>query len=221
MSIARNLNDLKVEIPSEATLIAVSKTYPASDLLQVYEAGHRIFGENKVQELVEKYETLPKDIQWHMIGHLQSNKVKFIAPFISLIHAVDSLKLLQEINRQALKNARVIDCLLQLHIAQEENKFGFDRESLFEMLGSKEFSDLQNIKVTGLMGMASNTDNQLQIKKEFLFLRSVFEELKSQPETSNFQIATLSMGMSNDYLLAIECGSTMVRIGSRIFGKRQ
>ncbi|QOG01476.1 YggS family pyridoxal phosphate-dependent enzyme [Flavobacterium sp. MDT1-60] len=214
MSIASNLNTIKSTLPENVTLVAVSKTKPVSDLMQAYEAGQRIFGENKIQEMAEKWEEMPKDIQWHMIGHVQTNKVKFMAPFVSLIHGVDSLKLLQEINKQALKNNRIIDCLLQIYIAEEESKFGLDENELNELISSSEFKELKNIRTLGLMGMATFTEDQNQIKKEFQHLKSIFDSIQND----NFSI--ISMGMSGDYQLAIECGSTMVRIGSSIFGNR-
>ncbi|PWB21590.1 YggS family pyridoxal phosphate-dependent enzyme [Flavobacterium sp. HTF] len=219
MSIQSNLNTIRESLPEQITLVAVSKTKPVSDLMEAYEAGQRIFGENKIQEMTDKWEQMPKDIQWHMIGHVQSNKVKFMAPFVNLIHGVDSLKLLQEINKQALKNNRTIDCLLQIYIAEEESKFGLDENELNELLTSVEFKELKNIRILGLMGMATFTEDQNQIKKEFTHLKSIFDSIKTQ-ETSNCQLNTISMGMSGDYQLAIECGSTMVRIGSSIFGGR-
>ena len=219
MSIKNNLLNIKATLPEHVTLVAVSKTKPVSDLMEAYEAGQRIFGENKIQEMAEKWEQMPKDIQWHMIGHVQTNKVKFMAPFVSLIHGVDSLKLLQEINKQALKNNRIIDCLLQIYIAEEETKFGLDEEELASLLSSSEFYEIKNIRIVGLMGMATFTDNKDQIKKEFLHLKSIFEKTKKL-KTENCQLETISMGMSGDYQLAIECGSTMVRIGSSIFGGR-
>ena len=219
MSIESNLLSIKATLPEHVTLVAVSKTKPISDLLEAYEAGQRIFGENKIQEMAEKWEAMPKDIQWHMIGHVQTNKVKFMAPFVSLIHGVDSLKLLQEINKQAKKNDRIIDCLLQIHIAEEETKFGLDEKELTSLLSSTAFDEMQNIRIVGLMGMATFTDNKEQIKKEFLHLKSIFDSSKNlKSEICNLRI--LSMGMSGDYQLAIECGSTMVRIGSSIFGGR-
>ena len=219
MSIESNLLSIKATLPEHVTLVAVSKTKPISDLLEAYEAGQRIFGENKIQEMAEKWEAMPKDIQWHMIGHVQTNKVKFMAPFVSLIHGVDSLKLLQEINKQAEKNDRIIDCLLQIHIAEEETKFGLDEEELASLLSSNAFDEMQNIRIVGLMGMATFTDNKEQIKKEFLHLKSIFDSSKNlKSKISNLKI--LSMGMSGDYQLAIDCGSTMVRIGSSIFGGR-
>jgi PLP dependent protein len=219
MSIAQNLLKIKSTLPANVTLVAVSKTKPISDLMEAYDAGQRIFGENKIQEMAEKWEAMPKDIEWHMIGHVQTNKVKFMAPFVSLIHGVDSLKLLEEINKQAKKNNRIIDCLLQIYIAEEETKFGLNEEELNEILSSSTFQELKNIRIVGLMGMATFTDNQEQIKKEFTHLKSIYDHT-NQLLTSNFQLLTLSMGMSGDYTLAIECGSTMVRIGSSIFGTR-
>jgi pyridoxal phosphate enzyme (YggS family) len=219
MSIQSNLNTIRESLPEHVTLVAVSKTKPVSDLMQAYEAGQRVFGENKIQEMTDKWEQMPKDIQWHMIGHVQSNKVKFMAPFVSLIHGVDSLKLLQEINKQALKNNRIIDCLLQVYIAEEESKFGLDESELKELLTDVAFKELKNIRILGLMGMATFTEDQKQIKKEFTHLKSIFDSIKTN-NTSNCQLSTISMGMSGDYQLAIECGSTMVRIGSSIFGGR-
>lgn len=219
MSIAQNLLKIKATLAEHVTLVAVSKTKPISDLMEAYEAGQRIFGENKIQEMAEKWEAMPKDIEWHMIGHVQTNKVKFMAPFVSLIHGVDSLKLLEEINKQALKNNRIIDCLLQIYIAEEESKFGLDAEELNEILASESFQKMKNIRIVGLMGMATFTENQNQIKKEFTHLKSIFDDLKSK-QTANLQLNTISMGMSGDYKLAIDCGSTMVRIGSSIFGGR-
>ncbi len=219
MSIKENLLKIKSSLPENVTLVAVSKTKPVADLLEAYNTGQRIFGENKIQEMTEKWEQMPKDIQWHMIGHIQTNKVKFMAPYVSLIHGVDSLKLLEEINKQAIKNNRIIDCLLQIHIAEEETKFGLNEEELKELLASESFKNLINIRIVGLMGMATFTENQSQIKKEFIHLKSIFDNYQ-QLKTENCQINTLSMGMSGDYQLAIACGSTMVRIGSSIFGGR-
>ena len=220
MSIQHNLNNIKSSLPSHVTLVAVSKTKPVSDLMEAYQAGQRIFGENKIQEMTEKWEQMPKDIQWHMIGHVQTNKVKYMAPFVSLIHGVDSLKLLQEINKQAQKNNRIIDCLLQIYIAEEETKFGLNETELEEILHlAQNENSLQNIRIIGLMGMASFSEDQNQIKKEFLELKSLFDKHKAV-KTENCHLQTLSMGMSGDYQLAIDCGSTMVRIGSSIFGTR-
>jgi PLP dependent protein len=220
MSIKDNLLKIKSSLPENVTLVAVSKTKPISDLMEAYEAGQRIFGENKIQEMTEKHQQMPKDIQWHMIGHVQSNKVKYMIPYVKLIHGVDSLKLLKEINRQAVRWRKNVDCLLQIHIAEEETKFGLDENELSKLLNSDEFKSFQNIKVVGLMGMATFTDNQEQIKREFEYLKSIFDKLSKQPTTQNLQPTTLSLGMSGDYQLAIECGSTMVRIGSSIFGSR-
>ena len=220
MSIEQNLLSIKSTLPKQVTLVAVSKTKPVSDLMEAYEAGQRVFGENKIQEMVEKWEMMPKDIQWHMIGHVQTNKVKFMAPFVNLIHGVDSLKLLQEIDKQAKKNNRTIDCLLQIFVAEEETKFGLDEDELALLLSSTIFQGLKNIRVIGLMGMATFTDNQNQIKKEFTHLKTIFDKLQVM-KTTNCQLNTISMGMSGDYRLAIDCGSTMVRIGSSIFGGRK
>lgn len=220
MSIAQNLLNLKSSLPPKVTLVAVSKTKPITDLMEAYNAGQRIFGENKIQEMTEKWEAMPKDIAWHMIGHVQTNKVKFMAPFVSLIHGVDSFKLIEEINKQAFKNNRIIDCLLQIHIAEEETKFGLNEDELQEMVQSAAFQELKNIRIVGLMGMATFTTNQNQIKKEFTRLQSIFDALIKQPKVENIELSTLSMGMSGDYQLAVACGSTMVRIGSSIFGVR-
>lgn len=229
MSIQQNLNNIKSQLPSHVTLVAVSKTKPVSDLMEAYKAGQRIFGENKIQEMTEKWEQMPKDIEWHMIGHVQTNKVKYMAPYVSLIHGVDSLKLLQEINKQAVKNNRVINCLLQVYIAEEETKFGLNETELEEILKQvQNDSTYTNVTITGLMGMASFTEDQNQIKKEFLHLKSIFDKHKKldpsdneqEKLTSNLKLETLSMGMSGDYKLAIECGSTMIRVGSSIFGNR-
>lgn len=219
MLIQENLIQIKQSLPVHVTLVAVSKTKPIADLMQAYEAGQRIFGENKIQEMTEKFEQMPKDIEWHMIGHVQTNKVKFMAAYVSLIHGVDSLKLLEEINKQAVKYNRIIDCLLQMHIAEEDTKFGLNETELSELLQTETFKKLKNIRVIGLMGMATFTDNQAQIRKEFTHLKSIFEQIKPL-KTENCELSTLSMGMSSDYQLAIECGSTMVRIGSSIFGTR-
>lgn len=201
-------------------LVAVTKTKPISDILEAYEAGLTRFGENKVQELTEKSSQLPEDIEWHMIGHLQRNKVKYIAPFISLIHSVDSFRLLQEVNKEGIKNNRIINCLLQMHIAEEETKFGLSEKELFDLINSVEFDDLQNIKILGLMGMATFTDDEKQIRKEFKGLKKLFERIKEQPARENLFFSELSMGMSSDYKIGIEEGSTMIRVGSAIFGSR-
>ncbi|SHL95041.1 YggS family pyridoxal phosphate-dependent enzyme [Mucilaginibacter sp. OK098] len=221
MSIAENIKSLKKETELiNVTLIAVSKTKPAEEVLEAYNTGQRLFGENMVQELVEKYEQLPKDIQWHLIGHLQSNKVKYIAPFISMIQSVDSLKLLQEINKHAEKNKRVIDCLLQVYIADEETKFGLGFDEVIELLRSEEFTALKHIKIRGLMGIATNTDVEKQIKDEYYELKTFFDGIKQSFFRKDDAFDTLSMGMSSDYKIAIEQGSNMVRLGSTIFGKR-
>jgi PLP dependent protein len=219
MPIADNLQSIKSNLPKDVTLVAVSKIKPVADLMEAYDAGQRIFGENKVQEMSEKHEVMPKDIEWHMIGHVQTNKVKLMAPFVSLVHGVDSFKLLEEINKQAKKNNRIIDCLLQVHIAEEETKFGLNESELDEILQSEAFKLLQNIKIKGLMGMATFTENEHQVRKEFKYLKSIFDRCQKR-NTENCQPEILSMGMSGDYKIAIECGSTMVRIGSSIFGGR-
>lgn len=221
MYIAENLNNIKSQLPTHVTLVAVSKTKPVADLMEAYDAGQRIFGENKIQEMTDKWEVMPKDIEWHMIGHVQTNKVKYMAPYVSLVHGVDSLKLLQEINKQAAKNNRVIDCLLQVYIAEEESKFGLDEQELDEILKEIQYNkeNYKNIKIVGLMGMATFTENQNQIEKEFKHLKTIFDKYKKL-NTQHCQLNTLSMGMSGDYQLAISCGSTMVRIGSSIFGSR-
>ncbi len=216
MSIKEKLKEIKTSLPSEVTLVAVSKTKPVSDLLEAYEIGQRIFGENKIQEMTQKWEVMPKDIQWHMIGHVQRNKVKYMAEFVSLIHGVDSFKLLKEIDKQAKKHNRVIDCLLQIHIAEEDTKFGLDKNELHTMIASDEFQQLENISVVGLMGMATFTTNQEQIRREFKQLKTLYNSLEEKIET----LSILSTGMSGDYQIAIEEGSNMVRIGSSIFGAR-
>ena len=222
MSISENLTQIKSQLHENVTLVAVSKAKPVSAILEAYNAGQHIFGENYVQELVEKQELLPKDIRWHFIGHLQSRKVKLIAPFVSLIHGVDSLKLLEEINKQAQKNNRVIDCLLQVYIAKEESKFGLNEEELntiFNFIQDQK-NEINTIRIIGLMGMATFTENENQIKKEFDYLKLVFDKF-SKYTTDNWQLTVLSMGMSADYKLAIASGSNMVRIGSSIFGERK
>ena len=216
MSISENLKKIKQSLPANVELVAVSKTKPNSAILEAYSAGQRIFGENRIQEMVDKYDALPKDIEWHMIGHLQRNKVKYMAHFVNLIHGVDSLKTLQEINKQAKKHNRVIHCLLQARIAEEDTKFGLLFTEIEEILSSKELEALENISITGLMGMATFTDNTEQVKGEFTKINTLFKKLK----TDNKEFTTLSIGMSGDYKLAIECGSTMVRVGSAIFGTR-
>jgi hypothetical protein len=212
--------EIKKSLPPEITLVAVSKTKPIEDIIAIYHCGQKIFGENKVQELCSKYELLPKNIEWHLIGHLQTNKVKYIAPFVSLIHAVDSLKLLQEINKEAAKNNRVINSLLQIYIANEDSKFGLEYDEVEALLQGKEFTALQNIKIVGLMGMATNTSDEQIVSKEFMSLADFFKKLKSSESLINHDFKIISMGMSNDYTIAIACGSNMVRIGSSIFGSR-
>jgi pyridoxal phosphate enzyme (YggS family) len=221
MDIKANLEAVKKSFPNpDCKLIAVSKTKPLSDLKAAYEAGIRDFGENKVQEIQAKQPEMPEDTHWHMIGHLQSNKVKYIAPFVHLIHGVDSFKLLQEIHKQGKKIDRVIPVLIQMHIAEEESKYGFDRAELDEMLGSREFAELTHVKIEGLMGMATFTENEDQIRKEFRGLKQLFEELKSRNLPDFIDLKEISMGMSGDFKIAQEEGSTMVRIGSAIFGSR-
>ncbi|ARV06000.1 YggS family pyridoxal phosphate enzyme [Polaribacter sp. SA4-10] len=216
MEIQKKIQDIKKLIPDNVSLVAVSKTKPIEDLQEAYDAGQRIFGENKIQEMVEKYDALPKDIKWHMIGHLQSNKVKYMAHFVDLIHGIDRFKTLKEINKQAKKNNRIINCLLQAKIAKEETKFGLSFEEISSILESEEFAELQNINIVGFMGMATFTDDKNQLTEEFTALKNFFDALKSKH--SNLEI--LSMGMSGDYELAIENGSTMIRVGSAIFGNR-
>lgn len=222
MSIAKNLEHINLQLQgTTARLIAVTKTKPIADLEEAYQANCKTFGENKVQEMVEKWEILPKDIEWHLIGHLQSNKVKYMASFVAMIHSVDSLKLLQEINKQATKNNRIIECLLQIYIAQEETKFGLSQDEAKELLQSDEFKSMKNIKIVGLMGMATNTEDQTQIRLEFRSLKTFFDELKASiPESDTLQLKEISMGMSGDFLIAAEEGSTLVRVGSAIFGHR-
>ncbi|HEV7350632.1 YggS family pyridoxal phosphate-dependent enzyme [Telluribacter sp.] len=219
MSISENIAHIEDELAGRARLVAVTKTKPLEVLREAYEAGFKRYGENKVQEMVAKYEALPKDIEWHLIGHLQSNKIKYMAPFVSLIHSVDSFKLLKEINRQAGKNSRTIDCLLQLFIAEEETKFGLSEEETVEILSAPELQSLTHIRIVGLMGMATNTDDPEQIRKEFRGLKLFFEKAKSY-NSERVELRELSMGMSGDYLLAVEEGSTLVRVGSAIFGAR-
>lgn len=216
MDISENIAKIKSQLAPAITLVAISKTKPKEDLLEAYEAGQRVFGENKVQEMTEKWETLPKDIEWHMVGHLQRNKVKYLAPYVSLIHAVDSLKLLKEIDKEAEKNNRSINCLLQLKIAEEETKYGITLDTAKEILHSPIYHAMNHVKIIGLMGMATLTENQAKVRKEFTYLKSAFDSLKEEQPQFN----TLSMGMSGDYELAIECGSNMIRVGSSIFGER-
>jgi len=216
MSIKNNLTQIKIQLPSHVTLVAVSKTKPVEDLMEAYDSGQRIFGENKIQEMAEKHQQMPKDIQWHMIGNVQRNKVKYMASFVDLVHGVDSLKLLNEINKQAAKHQRVINCLLQLKIAQEDTKFGMTSKEAHEILNSEHYKSLKNIAIVGVMGMASFTENTAQITEEFTLLKSDFDSLKNTEE----KLKVVSMGMSGDYPVAIENGSTMIRVGSSIFGAR-
>ena len=218
--IKAHLEEIRASLPASTILIAVSKTHPSERIREAYEAGQRDFGENKVQELVEKYEGLPKDIRWHMIGHLQSNKVKYIAPFVHLIHGVDSVNLLKEINKQGIKNERQIACLLQFHIAQEDTKFGLSLEEAKALLAGPEFSLLNHVRICGVMGMATFTENTAQIRKEFQNLHAIYQQLKSSYFSSNAEFKEISMGMSDDYPIAMEEGSTLIRVGSKIFGKR-
>ena len=215
MNISENLKELKKELPDNVSLVAVTKTKPIGDIMEAYNAGHRVFGENKVQEMESKWQELPKDIEWHMIGHVQRNKVKYMAPFVSLIHAVDSLRLLREINKEARKNDRVINCLLQIKIAEEDSKFGMDKTEALQLLDSNDFKKFENIKIIGLMGMATFTDDEKQVSDEFRSLKTLFDSIKEKHNTP-----VLSMGMSGDYKLAIKNGSNMVRVGSAIFGER-
>jgi len=218
--LVERINQLKATLPADVQLIAVSKTKPSAAIQEAYDGGQRAFGENKVQELVDKYEALPKDIEWHLIGHLQTNKVKYIAPFVSLIHAVDSLKLLQEIDKQAAKNQRIIHCLLQFHVAQEETKFGLSFEEAEALLSSKEFIEMEHVRIVGIMGMASFVDNEEQVRDEFRTLNNYFHIIKSHHFKFNPDFKIVSMGMSGDYKWAIEEGSTMIRVGSSLFGER-
>jgi len=220
MTIKSKIQSIRQHIPSHVQLVCVSKFNPNESIIEAYEAGERVFGESKVQELCEKYDSLPKDISWHFIGHLQSNKIKFIVPYISLIHGVDSYKLLVEIDKQAAKTGKTINCLLQIHIAQEETKFGFSADELLEMLRVGEWKELKNTQLCGLMGMATYTENREQIRKEFKGLKNLFDEVKTNYFNTTSSFCELSMGMSDDYKIAIEEGSTMVRIGSSIFGHR-
>lgn len=219
MSIISNINEVKKNVGS-CQLIAVSKTKPKEDILAAYEGGQRAFGENKVQEMADKAEALPQDIEWHMIGHLQRNKVKYIVPFVHLIHSVDSVRLLKEINKQGEKIDRVVPVLLQMHIAEEESKFGLDENELFELLNSDEFKEMNYVEVKGLMGMATFTEDNKKIRREFKSLKTTFDKVARQFNDEKLNLKELSMGMSGDYSIAIEEGSTMVRVGSAIFGER-
>ncbi len=216
MTISENLKKFNKELPDDITLVAVSKTKPVNDLMEAYNAGQRIFGENKIQEMEAKWQEMPKDVEWHMIGHVQRNKVKYMAPFVSLIHAVDRMKLLKEINKEAVKNERTIECLLQIKIAEEDSKFGMDESDAQKLLSSEELKKLQNVKIVGLMGMATFTDDEKQISEEFQKLKKIYAQFKIM----NPEFRILSMGMSGDYKIAIENGSNMIRVGSAIFGER-
>lgn len=218
--IKENLNIVRATVPSDVTLIAVSKTKPISDLQEAYDAGQRVFGENKALEMRDKYQVLPDDIQWHFIGHLQTNKIKYIAPFVTLIHSVDSVSLLEAVNKEAVKNNRVIDCLLQFHIAQEDTKFGLDMEEAKVLLESENFKSLKNVNIVGVMGMATFTNDVDQIRNEFKNLKDIFDTLKEDYFKDKNSFSEISMGMSDDYPIAIEEGATMVRVGSKIFGAR-
>ena len=219
--IQEEIKRIQAELPESVRLVAVSKFHPVEALQEAYEAGQRIFGESKVQEMTQKYEALPKDIEWHFIGHLQTNKIKYMAPYVSLIHGVDSYKLLAEINKQAIKAGRVIPCLLQIHIAQEETKFGFSTDECREMLQEGSWKALANVQISGVMGMATNTEDEAQIAREFDTLASFFHEIKNDYFLDSPSFKEISMGMSDDYPLAIEKGSTLIRVGSKIFGERQ
>jgi PLP dependent protein len=220
MSIEQNLGEIKKNIPAGCTLVAVSKTKPIEKIKEAYAFGQRVFGENRAQELASKYPALPTDIEWHMIGHLQTNKVKYIAAFVHLIHSVDSLKILEEINRQAAKANRLVDCLLQVHIAEEETKFGFSPNEVRDALSSSTLKEMRNVNVKGLMGMATLTNDEAQIRREFRLLKRLFDDLRSQTPEAPVTMEHLSMGMSGDYRIALEEGSTMVRVGTAIFGER-
>lgn len=220
MNIIENITKIKKSLPGSVKLVAVTKTVSPEVITTVYDAGHKIFGENKVQELTAKYEQLPKDIEWHFIGHLQRNKVKFLAPFVSMIHGVDSFRVLRTINNEAKKNNRTIPCLLQFHIADEATKFGFSEEEAYEMLDSAEFAELKNITIAGVMGMATFTEDKEQVRKEFRLLKGIFDTLKKDYFKKYPEFREISMGMSDDYIIAVEEGSTIVRIGSTIFGAR-
>lgn len=220
MSISLILSSIKAELPKQVRLVAVSKYHPVEMIQEAYDAGQRLFGENHVQEMTQKYALLPKDIEWHFIGHLQTNKVKYIAPFVSLIHSVDSLKLLKEINKQAEKAQRIIPCLLQIHIAKEETKFGFSFDECREMLQQGEWKNLKNVQLCGVMGMGTFTDNADQVRSEFHSLKDFFDEIKENVFSDNSSFREISMGMTDDYPIAIEEGSTLIRIGTKIFGER-
>lgn len=218
--IKENLNKIKATIPEGVTLVAVSKTKPVSDLQEAYDAGQRVFGENYPQEMRDKHEALPKDIQWHFIGHLQTNKIKYIIPFVTLIHSIDTANLLEAVNKEAKKHDRVVDCLLQFHIAQEETKFGLDLNEAKQLLESDIYKQLKNINICGVMGMATFTNDEVEIRKEFRYLKAIFDTLKKDYFADQPQFKAISMGMSEDYPIAIEEGATLIRVGSKIFGAR-
>lgn len=220
MDIAKNIEEIKSDLPKGVKLVAVSKTKPNEAILEAYQTGHRMFGENKAQELIRKQPELPGDIEWHFIGHLQSNKVKYIAPFVSMVHSIDSFKILKTVNKEARKNDRVIPCLLQFHIAEEESKYGLTEADAREILESEAYKNMQNISVAGVMGMATFTDDSEKVRKEFKKLKSIFNELKKNYFADQPEFKEISMGMSDDYPLAVEEGSTIVRVGSKIFGAR-
>lgn len=220
MTIAEQIKNITSSLPTTTRLIAVSKTKPVEDIQEAYNAGQRVFGENKALEMRDKHEALPKDIEWHFIGHLQTNKIKYIIPYVSLIHSIDSLNLLKEVNKEATKKGRKVDCLLQFHIAQEDTKFGLSYEEAEQLLSSTEYKQMENIRIVGVMGMATFTDNNTQVSDEFGSLRTIFDRLKKEYFSAEESFCELSMGMSDDYHLAIEQGSTLVRVGSAIFGKR-
>ncbi|HDR50628.1 MAG TPA: YggS family pyridoxal phosphate-dependent enzyme [Mariniphaga anaerophila] len=220
MDIGKNIAEIKQSLPDGVKLVAVSKKKSPEIIMKAYNAGHKIFGENKAQELIQKQEKLPKDIEWHFIGHLQTNKAKYLAPFVSMIHGIDSFKILKTVNKEAQKNNRIIPCLLQFHIAEESTKFGLSEEEAYEILDSPEYKALKNISIVGVMGMATYTDDEQQVRNEFRFLKKIFDKLKKEyfPRKKGFK--EISMGMSDDYLIAVEEGSIIVRIGSKIFGAR-
>ena len=218
--IKENLDKIRATLPKSVTLVAVSKTKPVSDLQEAYDASQRAFGENYPQEMRDKHEVLPQDIQWHFIGHLQTNKIKYIIPFVTLIHSIDSANLLEAVNKEAKKHDRVVDCLLQFHVAQEETKFGLDMDEARQLLDSEAFKAMQNVRICGVMGMATFTDDEVEVRKEFKHLKAIFDTLKQDYFADQSQFKEISMGMSEDYLIAIEEGATLVRVGSKIFGAR-
>ena len=218
--IKENLEKIRATIPEGVTLVAVSKTKPVSDVLEAYDADQRIFGENHALEMRDKHEVLPQDIQWHFIGHLQTNKIKYIIPFVTLIHSIDTANLLEAVNKEAKKHNRVVDCLLQFHIAQEETKFGLDLNEARQLLDSESYKQMENIRICGVMGMATFTDDEAEVRKEFKHLKEIFETLRNDYFAGQPQFKEISMGMSDDYPIAIEEGATLIRVGSKIFGAR-